>query len=336
MDMTLRPIGAVRSPLKDRAKAPRQGDEGGPEAFLEIESRFRDGLDGLAAGQEILVVTWLHLADRETLRVHPRGDPGRPRRGVFDARSPDRPNPLGLHRATIVAVEEAGLRVRPLEAVDGTPVVDIKPALRTEGAADGGPVEDEGVAAAAEAILAAGRDGWRRGLLAGFNGNLSVRLPGGRMLVTGSGCAKGRLRPADLALIDLGTGRAVGEGCRPSTEAMMHLEIYRRQPQAGAVLHCHPPRLLALSLIEGLAGLRALPLFEASVYAAMLGVVPALGPGTRELAEAVGRAAAGSRAVFMERHGLTCWGEDLAAALSLGEEIESLAGVRLLTRAGNA
>ena len=100
------------------------------------------------------------------------------------------------------------------------------------------------------------------------------------------------------------------------------------------MVHCHPPRLLALSLIEGLEGLRTLPLFEASVYAAMLGAVPALAPGSRELAEAVGRAAESDRAVFMERHGLVCWGADLPSALSLGEEIESLAGVRLLVRAG--
>ena len=102
--MTLQPVGVVRSSLKDRAVAPKQGEEGAPEAFIEVEGRWREGLNGLAPGQEILVVTWLHLADREALRVHPRGDPDRPRRGVFATRSPDRPNPLGLHRATVVAV----------------------------------------------------------------------------------------------------------------------------------------------------------------------------------------------------------------------------------------
>jgi tRNA-Thr(GGU) m(6)t(6)A37 methyltransferase TsaA len=126
----LRPVGTVRSPLKSREDCPRQGWEGAPEAWLEIDAVFADALDGLSPGQEIFVLTWLHQGRREVLRVHPRGDPQQPLRGVFATRSPDRPNPIGVHRVAVVAIEPAGrLRVRPLEAVDGTPILDIKPVI---------------------------------------------------------------------------------------------------------------------------------------------------------------------------------------------------------------
>jgi tRNA-Thr(GGU) m(6)t(6)A37 methyltransferase TsaA len=123
------PIGRVRSTLTRRSDAPRQGDEGAPDADLEIEPAFLPALDGLSAGQEILVLTWLHQADREVLAVHPRDDLRNPLTGVFATRSPDRPNPIGLHRVELLAVEAGRLRVRGLEAIDGTPVIDIKPVL---------------------------------------------------------------------------------------------------------------------------------------------------------------------------------------------------------------
>jgi tRNA-Thr(GGU) m(6)t(6)A37 methyltransferase TsaA len=126
----LRPIGRVESPLTERAVAPKQGDEGSPEAWLVLDVHARAGATDLRAGMEVLVLTWLHLADRSTLRVHPRGVLANPVEGVFSTRSPDRPNPIGLHRVAIVAVEADGrLRVRDLEALDGTPIVDIKPVL---------------------------------------------------------------------------------------------------------------------------------------------------------------------------------------------------------------
>jgi tRNA-Thr(GGU) m(6)t(6)A37 methyltransferase TsaA len=120
-------VGVVRSPLTALPDAPRQGDEGAPEAWLEIEPWAAEALDGLTAGDELLVFTWLHLADRTTLRVHPRSDPANPLTGVFATRSPDRPNPIGLHPVTLLAIDGCRLRVAPLEAVDGTPLVDIKP-----------------------------------------------------------------------------------------------------------------------------------------------------------------------------------------------------------------
>ncbi|WP_031070915.1 tRNA (N6-threonylcarbamoyladenosine(37)-N6)-methyltransferase TrmO [Streptomyces sp. NRRL WC-3742] len=125
----VRAIGWVESPLTDRAGAPKQGDEGGPDAWLEFDPAVERGLRDLAAGQEVLLLTWLDRADREVLAVHPRGDLSRPETGVFATRSPDRPNPIGLHRVTILAVDGLRIRVSDLEAIDGTPILDVKPVL---------------------------------------------------------------------------------------------------------------------------------------------------------------------------------------------------------------
>ena len=125
----LRPIGFVRSELTERSKAPRQGFEGAPDAWIEISPEVAEGLEGIAAGMEIVLVTWLHHGRREVLKVHPRGDKSVPLSGVFVTRSPDRPNPLGLHRVTVREISGLKLKVGPLEAIDGTPIVDIKPAL---------------------------------------------------------------------------------------------------------------------------------------------------------------------------------------------------------------
>ena len=124
----LRVIGRVESPLADPALAPKQGEEGAPDALLVFDASVRDALSDLRAGDEVLLLTWLHRADRATLRVHPRDDPSRPLRGVFATRSADRPNPIGLHRVRILALDGLRLRVGPLEAVDGTPILDVKPA----------------------------------------------------------------------------------------------------------------------------------------------------------------------------------------------------------------
>jgi tRNA-Thr(GGU) m(6)t(6)A37 methyltransferase TsaA len=120
------PIGRVASSLKDREGAPKQADEGAPEAWLEFEARFADGLEGIAVGDEIVVLTWLDRAARDVLRVHPRKDPARPETGVFNSRSPDRPNPIGLHRVSVLAIDGPRFRVSALEALDGTPIVDVK------------------------------------------------------------------------------------------------------------------------------------------------------------------------------------------------------------------
>lgn len=126
---SLRPIAHVRSPLRSRADAPRQGNEGAPEAWIEVEPHVVAGLEGLSAGDEIVLLTWFHESSRDVLVTRPRNDPSLPMAGVFATRSPDRPNPIGLHRVRIHEIAGNRLRVGPLEAIDGTPIVDIKPVL---------------------------------------------------------------------------------------------------------------------------------------------------------------------------------------------------------------
>jgi tRNA-Thr(GGU) m(6)t(6)A37 methyltransferase TsaA len=127
---TFKPIGNVRSHLMDREDAPKQGNEGAPEAWLVFEPEFQEGLRDLQAGEEIIVLTWLDRGDRQTLSVHPRDDQNAPLRGVFSTRSQDRPNPVGLHRVKIVeVVSPLQFKVNELEAFDGTPIVDVKPVL---------------------------------------------------------------------------------------------------------------------------------------------------------------------------------------------------------------
>ncbi|HLJ90194.1 MAG TPA: tRNA (N6-threonylcarbamoyladenosine(37)-N6)-methyltransferase TrmO [Candidatus Angelobacter sp.] len=122
-------MGVLRSSLKERSQAPMQGREGAPDAWIEISAFAIQALEGLRAGNEIVVITWLHKARRDVLKVHPRSEKNRPLIGVFATRSPDRPNPLGLHQVTIRRVVKNRLRIGPIEAIDGTPVVDIKPVL---------------------------------------------------------------------------------------------------------------------------------------------------------------------------------------------------------------
>ena len=128
-EYTIEPIGVIRSELASREAAPFQGCEGGPDAWLEVNSTFADGLEGIEVGDDIILITWFHKARRNILKLHPRRDTNRPLTGVFATRSPDRPNPLGLHRVTVLEISGNRLRVGPIEAIDGTPVVDIKPVL---------------------------------------------------------------------------------------------------------------------------------------------------------------------------------------------------------------
>ena len=125
----VKPIGSVRSSLTQRADAPKQGFEDAPNATIEIDSAFLRGLDAIHAGQELIVVTWLHQADRTVLAVHPRDDTSNPLTGVFATRSADRPNPVGLHRVKVLGVERGTIAVEGLEAIDGTPVIDLKPVI---------------------------------------------------------------------------------------------------------------------------------------------------------------------------------------------------------------
>jgi tRNA-Thr(GGU) m(6)t(6)A37 methyltransferase TsaA len=122
-------VATVESPLVERAAAPKQGDEGAPEATLVFEVGFAEALDGIEPGDALVLLTWLDRASRDVLRVHPRDDMARPEQGVFSTRSADRPNPIGLHRVTVLSIDGPRMRVSGLEALDGTPVVDVKPAL---------------------------------------------------------------------------------------------------------------------------------------------------------------------------------------------------------------
>jgi tRNA-Thr(GGU) m(6)t(6)A37 methyltransferase TsaA len=128
-DLTLIPIGRVESPLTDPADAPKQGFEGAPDAWLVLEPRVLEALEGIEPGARVIVLTWLDRARRDILRVHPRDDVNNPMRGVFSTRSSDRPNPIGLHEVEVVSIEGARVHVRDLEAVDGTPILDLKPVI---------------------------------------------------------------------------------------------------------------------------------------------------------------------------------------------------------------
>ena len=125
-------MGTVESSLKDPALAPKQGDEGAPEAWLVFDPTVAEALDGIRVGDDVIVLTWLDRARRDVLRVHPRGDESRAELGVFSTRSQHRPNPIGLHRVEVASIEGDRVRVRGLEAVDGTPIIDVKPVLTTD------------------------------------------------------------------------------------------------------------------------------------------------------------------------------------------------------------
>lgn len=128
-EFPLHVVGYVRSSLKSRGLAPRQGNEGAPSASIELDPALREGLSGIQVSHELILLTWFHEARRDVLKLHPRDDPSLPLTGVFATRSPDRPNPIGLHRVRVLAVGPSSLEVEPLEAIDGTPIIDIKPVL---------------------------------------------------------------------------------------------------------------------------------------------------------------------------------------------------------------
>lgn len=318
-------IGFVQSTLKRPEDCPKQYSEGAPEATIRVLPEYAPGLAGLIPGQEMVLLTWLHLADPATLTVHPRGDASLPEKGVFSTRSPDRPNPVGLHRCTLLAVDGLRLRVRALEAVNGTPVLDIKPVYDEfpdhENWGGGIPTE------IGRGFRVACARAWQRGLLAGLDGNASIRLAQ-TVVITRAGTAKGRLNPGDLTTLDLASGRTTGPG-RASTEAGMHLEVYRNQPAARAVLHAHPPHVIALSLRRK-GPLFTLLLPEARYLADRLAEVPPAAPGGEALAEAVGRASRDFPAVLLRQHGLLCWSESLLGAEALAEQFEALARIELL------
>lgn len=196
---------------------------------------------------------------------------------------------------------------------------------------DGIPAEE------AEAVRETCRNAWKRALLSGFNGNVSMRVhDGASMLITRSGSAKGYLGADDLSLVSIADGTVLAGG-RPSSEGLMHREIYRSQAAARAVVHTHPPMLLALGALfpaengpeNGAEKRLDIPVYEALALRESLAVLPDLPPGSMDLARAAGKGAVSHKALWMERHGLAAWGATLHAALALSEELEHLAGIHL-------
>ena len=326
MNYELRTIGLIHSSFKDPGQCPKQGDAKCPRVWIEIFPQYAEALDCLTPDQEIIVLTWLHLAKRDVLRCHPRGNPNIALHGVFATRSPDRPNPIGLHQVRIIDIDGNRLLVHPLEVVDQTPVIDIKPVLRSK-------KDDAGIGVyfpmhKVQDLILGARSAWNKGLLNGFNGNLSLR-ENNRMLITNSGAAKGHLRVSDFSVLEVETGRLLNNGF-PSSETPMHLEIYRQQKKAQAIVHTHPPYLLALSLVKH--DMFDLPLFEAEMFKAQMATVPALKPGSNDLALAVGQKARAKKCIFLQKHGLICWGEKIEEALALSEELEALARIEIYSR----
>ncbi|MDR2504129.1 MAG: TrmO family methyltransferase [Deltaproteobacteria bacterium] len=347
LETRLKLIGLVRSPLRCLEDCPHWHTEG-PPAVLEILPDYRQALEGMRQGQEITLLTWLHLADRATLLRHNKLSTDRtvPPRGVFNTHSPFRPNPIGVHNTRVsgldLQAERPLVRVNALEALDGTPILDIKTDRRSlaeffqdEGAAGLCPQDDAEAARLGEAwpVLAGlCRRAGEKGLLPGFSGNASMRL-GEYCLLTRRGAVKSALGAEDFAAIRLADSRLLPWGGTPSSEYALHLEIYRCQPRAEVILHTHPPALLALGARcpdKSPAQRLNLPIFEAQSLRARLTSVPALTPGSAELGLAAGEAARGKNILWLEEHGLCVWAGTAEEALALSEETEHLARVALM------
>jgi L-fuculose-phosphate aldolase len=329
-------IGWVRSSLHKLEGGPL-GNAQAPEAVLEILPDFVPGLDGLKPGLTITVLTWSHLSGRKDLHMPETAaaaaKPGG--RGVFAGRGPDRPNPVVIHQTVIQDIEKqaaaALIRVNSLEALDGTPILDIKYDFLAEQGID------EDLTAFKKNLVNLCARAHTHGLLNGFNGNASLRR-GDLCIITGSGTAKGTLGLTDFATLDI-TGGRIMAGKSASTEAAMHLQIYRNQPGAKVILHTHPTKLLALSLnLPGLPMQERLkmPITESESERFCCATVGPFSPGSDELALAVAQEAKSRQAVWMEGHGLCVWGSDAAEVLGLSEELEHLACVRLLSGSWSA
>ncbi|MDQ7031147.1 MAG: tRNA (N6-threonylcarbamoyladenosine(37)-N6)-methyltransferase TrmO [Desulfonauticus sp.] len=315
-------IGKIFSPLKDLIASPRQATPNLPPAKVVIFPDYRDGLEKLFKGQKVFLLTWLHLAERDCLKVHPGGDRSVPLHGVFATRSPHRPNPIGLHKVDILKLEEDGIIVHPLEAIDGTYVVDIKPCL-AEQDYQGKTIFFPSIYFSQIQKIAFWA--WQKELLSGFNGNISVRLEE-RVLITNSKTFKAELDFKDFSVFDLQKKEFIA-GDNPSSEFKMHLSIYENQPKARAVLHTHPPCLNNLFL-QG-KELLDLSLLETKFIFPRFTKLSEYEPGSLELAQAVGEASKKYQIIYLAKHGLVVWGSELTETFALSEEIESLAKIKL-------
>lgn len=327
-DFTLQPIGYVESSFSNLKDCPFQGSDECPPARVHILPKFSKGLEGLKPGQEIIIMTLLDKASRDTLKCRPRNDPEQPPRGVFATRSPNRPNPIGLHQAKIISMDKGILNVHPLEVLDKTPVVDIKPVIHPQ--TDPDEVNPYFSRTELNSFMDYSRQASAKGLLNGLNGNLSIRKKE-IALITRSGSAKGYLTIDDLCVMDLNSGKIIWGRGKLSSESVMHQEIYKNQPEAMAVVHTHPISILTLDGLIGDSILESVDIFEARALRSQLSKVPAHEPGSMELARSVGSRSRKYKCVIMRSHGLTCWGESLAQAMGLCDELEALARIELNT-----
>lgn len=324
----VQPIGQVKSTYFTTKDCPFQGDATCPPAMITVLPQFTEGLHQLKAGQEIIIITYLDKAGRDILQCKPRNDPDKPLHGVFATRSPNRPNPLGLHQVKILAISDNTITVHPLEVLDKTPVLDIKPVLKSGNLPH--EIEKHFSRHEIDSIIHASSQAFSKGLLNGLNGNLSLRQ-NGLVLITASNQAKGSLDLKSLCVLDETTGKVVaGEG-RPSTESEMHLKIYKNQPQAMAIAHTHPVNILALSEVYGKFSLKNINLFEGKELISKIGYIEGHQPGSMELAEDAGRCAVNHQCIVMNSHGLTCWGENIHQAVAIADELEALAKIELKT-----
>lgn len=326
MNMELKIIGYIKSIFKNRQECPKQATFDIPASVIELDKKYVSALNGLRPGDEVYVFTWLHLGDRDVLTCHPRGDKNRPKRGVFATRSPDRPNPIGLHHVRILNIEGNLIKIHPIEVIENTPVIDIKPVDTSEFLMNFGPHIDPKIG---KEILEIGKLAWENGLISGFSGNISV-FHNNRVIITKSGKNKGMLDECDIATFDLDDTPDEASLCI-SSEWKMHVEIYKNQKKAKVVIHTHPTYLL-LVMEQDANFLSEIDLFEASYLKKSFGTVDQYEPGSQELAEAVGSAAKKKQIIALKKHGLVCWGASLVEALSLSEEIEKLAKMYYLKK----
>jgi len=315
-------VGYIRSQYKRREECPKQPEADMPCAILEIDKRFLPAMEGLREGEQIVVLTWLHKGNREILKCHPRGNTSIPKRGIFSTRSPDRPNPIGLHEVTILSIEDNRLTIHPIEVMDNTPVIDIKPMDFELYKKSWGPGIDVAIG---QEIKEVGYKGWLRGLFSGYSGNISVRQDN-TMIITRSGCNKSFLAPGDLVVFDMETNTWKGN---ISSEWQMHVEIYKKNPKVRAIVHTHPPYLLA-AVAKDESFLERLRVFETEIFKQEIGMVEPISPGTRELAMATGEIAKTKSLIILKSHGLVAATPTMERALSLSEELEGLAKIFLL------
>ncbi len=320
MTITLEAIGYIKSPYTSRGHCPHQPDSNSPPVELVLEKKYVEATKRLYKGDLLIILTWLHLSNRDVLLCHPRGDKNRPVHGVFATRSPDRPNPIGHHVVKLIEIKDNIMLIHPMEVVNGTPVIDIKPFRREDTLLDLELLEEWRL------IKDIGFRSWQKGLLSGFSGNISLRKKNG-MIITRSGIAKGYLQYEDIAFASFDEDFK-SKGL--SSESFLHAEIYKNQPHARAILHTHPPYLLALSMLVQEEQLLDIPLYEAQMYKSMFVQIPSLPPGSRELALEVGKKASSHNIIFLRNHGLVCWGKDLINTLALSEEIENIARIQYL------